>query len=405
MATYVNDLRLKEIATGDEAGTWGTSTNTNLELIAEAFSFGTEAITTNADTHTTRTRGISAKSWRAAEWASRCRCSSGRGSACRPERPPRRRTSRCCCAECAAALRASSAHTSLLHACEVHCGCRLVVATADGLQRLERDGLAVLADRAAVVALSQVLGGFGEAWTVWSWLELAGMIVLLLGTAVYNGSLKLPCIGGDDDPSPSSALSRPCASSFWKASLSELIAKEGGRAQQVVARAHAPHFLCDGPDACSQERRSQAEHNDEARLPPRAPRGNRRRTAARGAAARPAARRAARWQAETEEAAFQRLRHRTPGQGPGPARAATEEAQRERQPTSRVDPGRGREATRQRGLPQLHGRRRRRGQAQRAYGGRGQRGGASAGEREGGVCWLSPEAQRFLRGRWGRWIR
>ena len=53
MATYVNDLRLKEIATGDESGTWGTSTNTNLELIAEAFSFGTEAITTNADTHDT----------------------------------------------------------------------------------------------------------------------------------------------------------------------------------------------------------------------------------------------------------------------------------------------------------------------------------------------------------------
>ena len=53
MATYVNDLRLKEIATGDESGTWGTSTNTNLELIAEAFSFGTEGITTNADTHTT----------------------------------------------------------------------------------------------------------------------------------------------------------------------------------------------------------------------------------------------------------------------------------------------------------------------------------------------------------------
>ena len=53
MATYVNDLRLKEIATGDESGTWGTSTNTNLELIAEAFSFGTEAITTTADTHTT----------------------------------------------------------------------------------------------------------------------------------------------------------------------------------------------------------------------------------------------------------------------------------------------------------------------------------------------------------------
>jgi flagellar basal body rod protein FlgF len=52
-STYVNDLRLNEMATGDQSGSWGTVTNTNLELIAEAFSYGTEAITTNADTHTT----------------------------------------------------------------------------------------------------------------------------------------------------------------------------------------------------------------------------------------------------------------------------------------------------------------------------------------------------------------
>jgi hypothetical protein len=51
MATYVNDLRLKEIATGDEAGTWGTSTNTNLELIGEALGYGTEAVA-DASTHT-----------------------------------------------------------------------------------------------------------------------------------------------------------------------------------------------------------------------------------------------------------------------------------------------------------------------------------------------------------------
>ena len=51
MATYVNDLRLKEIATGDESGTWGTSTNTNLELIGEAMGYGTEAVA-NASTHT-----------------------------------------------------------------------------------------------------------------------------------------------------------------------------------------------------------------------------------------------------------------------------------------------------------------------------------------------------------------
>jgi hypothetical protein len=52
-STYVNDLRLNEMATGDGSGTWGETTNTNLELIAEAFSYGTEAITTNADTHAT----------------------------------------------------------------------------------------------------------------------------------------------------------------------------------------------------------------------------------------------------------------------------------------------------------------------------------------------------------------
>jgi hypothetical protein len=51
-STYVNDLRLNEMATGDASGTWGDTTNTNLELIGEALGYGTEAITTNADTHT-----------------------------------------------------------------------------------------------------------------------------------------------------------------------------------------------------------------------------------------------------------------------------------------------------------------------------------------------------------------
>ncbi len=54
MATYVNDLRLKEIATGDESGTWGTSTNTNLELIAEAFSYSSVA-TFDSDADKTET--------------------------------------------------------------------------------------------------------------------------------------------------------------------------------------------------------------------------------------------------------------------------------------------------------------------------------------------------------------
>ena len=49
MATYVNNLRLKEITTGDEDGTWGTSTNTNLELVTDGFSYGTKAMAADAN--------------------------------------------------------------------------------------------------------------------------------------------------------------------------------------------------------------------------------------------------------------------------------------------------------------------------------------------------------------------
>jgi len=51
-STFVNDLRLNEMATGDESGNWGVVTNQSLELIGEALGYGTEGITTNADTHT-----------------------------------------------------------------------------------------------------------------------------------------------------------------------------------------------------------------------------------------------------------------------------------------------------------------------------------------------------------------
>ena len=40
-STYVNDLRLNEMATGDESGNWGVVTNLNLELIGEALGYGT----------------------------------------------------------------------------------------------------------------------------------------------------------------------------------------------------------------------------------------------------------------------------------------------------------------------------------------------------------------------------
>ena len=60
MATYVNDLRLKEISTGDESGTWGTSTNTSLELIGEALGYATQQVFgSDADATTTIADGAS----------------------------------------------------------------------------------------------------------------------------------------------------------------------------------------------------------------------------------------------------------------------------------------------------------------------------------------------------------
>jgi len=49
MASYSNDLRVKQIATGDEDGTWGASTNDNLGLIADAFGYGTKQLAGDAD--------------------------------------------------------------------------------------------------------------------------------------------------------------------------------------------------------------------------------------------------------------------------------------------------------------------------------------------------------------------
>ena len=49
-STYVNNLRLEEIATGEKSGTWGSITNTNLELVGQALGYGTENLGSDANT-------------------------------------------------------------------------------------------------------------------------------------------------------------------------------------------------------------------------------------------------------------------------------------------------------------------------------------------------------------------
>ena len=49
MATYVNNLRLTEITTGDESGTWGTTTNSNWDFATDAFGYGVKNMSSDAD--------------------------------------------------------------------------------------------------------------------------------------------------------------------------------------------------------------------------------------------------------------------------------------------------------------------------------------------------------------------
>lgn len=55
-------------------------------------------------------------------------------------------------------------------------------------------------------------GQYGEAWTDGSWLELGGMLLLLVGTAIYNGSLRVPGFSGDQLLGESSLMASPALS-------------------------------------------------------------------------------------------------------------------------------------------------------------------------------------------------
>ena len=59
MATYTTNSGIKKVATGDESGTWGTSTNTNFDII-DRIAAGVGSITLSGTTHTLTTSDGSA---------------------------------------------------------------------------------------------------------------------------------------------------------------------------------------------------------------------------------------------------------------------------------------------------------------------------------------------------------
>lgn len=59
-STYINNLRLNELGTGDASGTWGTITNANLELIADALGGTNEGLSDSASHTSTVSDGSAA---------------------------------------------------------------------------------------------------------------------------------------------------------------------------------------------------------------------------------------------------------------------------------------------------------------------------------------------------------
>jgi hypothetical protein len=65
MSTYSNNLKIEEIGTGEQAGTWGTTTNANFENVFEQAIVGRVTVPfTNADVTLTATNSVASQSFR-----------------------------------------------------------------------------------------------------------------------------------------------------------------------------------------------------------------------------------------------------------------------------------------------------------------------------------------------------
>lgn len=58
-SSYTTNFSIEKMATGDQSGTWGTTTNHNFDILDRITSYKAVAITTNADTHTLTVREAS----------------------------------------------------------------------------------------------------------------------------------------------------------------------------------------------------------------------------------------------------------------------------------------------------------------------------------------------------------
>jgi len=82
-------------------------------------------------------------------------------------------------------------------------------------------------------------GRYGEPWDIGSDLQLVGLIVLVFGTAVYNGSIQIPGINGDSLLFTDSAKSSPALSRSPLITLNRSPSPAGGSSSPYVSRIEA----------------------------------------------------------------------------------------------------------------------------------------------------------------------
>ena len=68
----------------------------------------------------------------------------------------------------------------------------LVTSCSSAINRTIMEAARTLLIWVCMLICAKTDAGFGELWVNWSWLELAGFIILVLSSLVYNGILKLP---------------------------------------------------------------------------------------------------------------------------------------------------------------------------------------------------------------------
>lgn len=76
----------------------------------------------------------------------------------------------------------------------------LVTAKSGAINRTIIEAARTLLIWASMLIAEKLNVGFGEPWVSWSWLELAGFIVLVSATFVYNCVVKIPGLSYESEP-------------------------------------------------------------------------------------------------------------------------------------------------------------------------------------------------------------